>query len=461
MADIPTNSIICGDCRDRMKQIPDESVDLIYLDPPFFSGKSYDLIWGESRATIKSFEDAEFYKKICGQCGTDWHKNESGDDYARCVDPKCNAPLEEAKDIRMNNIDAYVGWLKPRLQKCYNALKPTGSIYVHLDWHAVHYVKVAMDEIFGMKNFQNEIIWCYRTGGATKKRFSRKHDNILLYSKTDDFTFNLYKDRIYYEKPFFDPKQDEDGRYYADVLPVDYWEIPAVINVSKERIGYPTQKPEDLLERIIKASSDEGDIVLDPFCGCGTTITVAQRLKRKWIGIDIEPVSCTVQQIRMEKTFGLEIPIIDLGKRFKEEELAARLETARKMNPYEFQDWIVELLNGKPAPRKSDDDGVDGWIDKPFGNLEKGDPIQVKRTDKVGRDVIKLLALNTQTIGREHGVVVGFGFTRTSEAKANEIRASLGITIELLTVKNLLMQTGKNTKSCGKHRAGEQAKLLK
>jgi len=241
------DKLILGDNFEVLKTLDDESVDLIYIDPPFFSNKNYEVVFGDE-AEIRSFEDR-------------WE----------------------------GGITVYVDWIKGRIKELHRVLKPTGSLFLHCDWHASHYLRIMLDEIFGARLFQNEIIWAYRTGGATKKRWSRKHDNIYFYSKTADYSFNLEKERVYYNKPFFSPKQDEQGRWYADVLPVDVWEIPAVINISKERLGYPTQKPEALLEKIIKASSKKGDVVLDAFCGCGTSLAVAQRLERHWIGIDISP----------------------------------------------------------------------------------------------------------------------------------------------------------------------------
>lgn len=142
---------------------------------------------------------------------------------------------------------------------------------------------------FGKANFRNEVIWGYRTGGVSKTYWPRKHDIILLYAKSNDYTFNPLQERILYDKPFFHTKVDESGQLYEDVYVRDVWddEIKPVINVSRERVGYPTQKPLDLLRRIIGASSNEGDMVLDPFCGCATTCVAAEDLLRQWVGIDV------------------------------------------------------------------------------------------------------------------------------------------------------------------------------
>jgi len=240
-----TNRLICGDNLVELQKIDSGCIDLVYIDPPFFSKRNYEAA-SHQDAKAQSFVD----------------KWEGG-------------------------LNEYLDWMRLRLKALHRALKQTGSFYLHCDWHAGHYLKVICDEIFGYEHFQNEIVWCYRTGGASKKRWSRKHDSILFYTKSDKYTFNVPKERIYYKKRFFTDRIDERGQHYADVQPVDWWQIKAVINLSNERLDYPTQKPEALLEKIILASSNEGDIVLDAFCGSGTTLAVAQRLGRRWIGIDI------------------------------------------------------------------------------------------------------------------------------------------------------------------------------
>jgi len=190
-------------------------------------------------------------------------------------------------------------------------LKDTGSIYLHCDPTASHYLKLLMDVIFGVKNFRNEIIWHYRTGGVSKRWFGRKHDIIFFYSKSDKCKFNPIEVKEYYKdiygrdlKPAWQDRRggkDENG-YYHFVYKDDVWDIPAVFNMSKEYIGYPTQKPEELLETIIKASSNEGDLVLDPFCGSGTTVAVAERLGRRWIGIDITYLAIDVISKRLKES---------------------------------------------------------------------------------------------------------------------------------------------------------------
>lgn len=262
------NKIYYGDNLQILrKYIKDESVDLIYLDPPFNSKKQYNIIYKEpngctSKAQSLAFDDTWSWTE---ETQSTYEEIITRQD----INPDIVSAIKAFHDMFGNSdLTAYLVMMTIRLIELHRILKPTGSIYLHCDPTASHYLKIMMDAIFGSGNFQNEIIWCYRTGGATKKRWSRKHDIILFYSKTDDFYFNCIKEREYYEKPFFNPQQDAEGRYYADVLPVDWWQIPAVINVSKERTDYPTQKPLALLEKIIKASCPPNGVVFDPFCGC-------------------------------------------------------------------------------------------------------------------------------------------------------------------------------------------------
>lgn len=239
-----------------------------------------------------------------------------------------------------------------------------------------------MDQIFGIENFQNEVIWCYRTGGATKKRFSRKHDVLLFYSKNENFYFNCIKEREYYEKPFFNPQQDEHGRYYADVLPVDWWNIPAVINVSKERTDYPTQKPLLLLEKIIKYSCPPSGVILDPFCGCATTLIATQKLNstelnvnRTWIGIDITYLSVVLLKHRLNQEFpGIQQEYEIIG------EPVSLLEATKlaEQNKHQFAIWAITKICGKPNIRKSGDQGIDGYYDFIDNNTAKRGIIQVK-----------------------------------------------------------------------------------
>jgi len=275
---LKTNVLYFGDNLEILrKYIPDNSIDLIYLDPPFSSNRDYNILYKEvsgkwSEAQIKAFSDSWTWDKVAEDT---------------LQDIRLKAPLEVGKliegvveGIGTTPVSAYLVMMTPRLLEMHRVLKDSGSLYLHCDPTASHYLKLILDRIFGTRNFRNEIVWSYRTGGASRRHFARKHDTIFFYTKSDNYLFNPQKERIYYEKPFFSPAKDAEGRYYADVFTRDCWEIRAVINVSKERLGYATQKPLALLERIIKASSNEGDIVLDPFCGCGTALVAAHKLNR-------------------------------------------------------------------------------------------------------------------------------------------------------------------------------------
>jgi DNA modification methylase len=321
-------------------------------------------------------------------------------------------------------------------------LKPTGSIYVHLDWHAVHYVKVMMDGIFGMKNFQNEIVWCYSNSGRGKKEFAKKHDTILLYNKSSNSKWNADAIKIPYDEKYIKSHFrdiDDDGKvcrrrldagkwrvYYPDsgMIPNDWWtDIPSLNSVAKERMGYPTQKPEELLERIIKASSKPGDMLLDPFCGCGTALAVAQRLGRRWIGIDVEMPACAVVQQRLDR-LGYCPAIIDAVELMSEAKL-------RDIKPALFQEWAVKAVQGRMNRKLSADGGIDGWT-------MIGDPIQVKRSDSVGVKVVREFQTVIQDDNREGGIIIAFSYTKGAIDKAKNAKDKYGINIELKTVKELL-----------------------
>jgi site-specific DNA-methyltransferase (adenine-specific) len=213
------------------------------------------------------------------------------------------AEVRSFEDRWEGGIQVYVNWMRERVIEMHRILKPTGSFYLHCDWHAVHYLKQMADDIFGARHFQNEVIWYYRGAGVSPKRWARRHDNILFYTKNDGWYFDPDPVRGEYAKA----TQERFKHYIGNVRgdsdfgvqqlnpkgkhPDDVWEISIVAPSAKARLGYPTQKPEPLLERIIRASSKPGDIVLDPFAGCGTTLVVAERERREWIGIDISPTA--------------------------------------------------------------------------------------------------------------------------------------------------------------------------
>ncbi len=245
------NRLFFGDNLHVMRQLPSKCIDVIYGDPPFFSGRNYNVIFGDKNE-VRSFTD-----------------------------------------IWEGGMPGYLVWLNARLMEMKRLLKDTGSIFVHLDRHASHYVKVEMDRVFGVDNFVNEIIWSYKSGGTSKRTFARKHDVLLFYSRTDKYKFNVQYYKSWQRKQYnYNPDYPEyfdekEKMWYHLAICRDVWDDIFVIGTdNRERIGYPTQKPEGILERIIKASSNEGDVVADFFCGGGTTPAVAQRLNRRWIACD-------------------------------------------------------------------------------------------------------------------------------------------------------------------------------
>jgi site-specific DNA-methyltransferase (adenine-specific) len=283
---IPHSTLFCGDNVALLRQhIPNASIDLIYADPPFNSGHAYF-------ATGKKHEGPRFHDA--------WRFDEREFETVLAQSqPRLTSALEALRSILgEGDALAYCAALVPCLSELRRVLKHTGSLYLHVDVKMSAYVRLLLDALFGRVHFRNEIVWAYRTGGTSKRHFSRKHDAILFYTASDNYTFHPHTERVRYRKKFFSAKQDAEG-FYADVLLRDVWDIPAVINVSAQRTGYPTQKPIELLERIVRASSNEGDVVLDPFCGSGTTLVAAHTLGRRWIGMDVSEQAVKVARERL------------------------------------------------------------------------------------------------------------------------------------------------------------------
>lgn len=375
------NSIYCGDCVDVLRKFPPESVDLVYLDPPFFSNRNYEIIWGNG-AELRSFQDR-------------WK----------------------------GGISSYIEWMSDRIEPMRTILKPTGSIYLHCDWHAGHYLKVMMDKIFDKKNFRNELVWFYKTGGASKKYFSRKHDTVFFYSKSDKYKFNHQKEKSYLSHKYgfknVEIKKDDRG-YYTNVGCRDVWDIAALRGNQPETLGYPTQKPEKLLERIIKASSNKGDIVLDPFLGGGTTTAVAHKLGRKWIGIDVSPIGCEVAKRRMEGIGATNVKIVGMKT----------IPQLRQMSPFAFQKWVCEKLAGTSSSSRTADGGIDGMT-------RDGIPIQVKQSMGVGVNVVRNFESAMRENKKRTGIIVAFSFTRGAYEKASKLKLEDNINIKLTEVSKL------------------------
>lgn len=455
------NQLILGDCLEVICKIETESIDLIYLDPPFFSNRNYEIIWGDEGET-RSFEDR-------------W----------------------------AGGIDHYIAWLRERVQEMYRVLKPTGSIFLHCDWHANAYIRVfILDKIFGENNFRGEIIWKRTTAhNTTTKKLGVIVDSIFWYSKSQKFEFHTpralvhegkYVDSQYkfldsngrryrlhsiernpalgtrpnliYEYKGYTPKYgwmmerrklenlDNDGKLHWSSrgtpqrkIFLDEVEKPLVGNLwddipnvqsSKEKIGYPTQKPEALLERIITMASNEGDVVLDAFVGGGTTVVVADRLKRNWIGIDQSVAAIKVSDLRVSKQTSLfsEPFVVQLHK--------YAYETLRYQEAFAFESWIIEQYGGTANVRQRGDLGLDG-------RTTDGKPIQVKRSDNVGRNMVdnfksacerynKTLFDQNKANGETVGVIIAFSFGKGAMQEVARLKNHENVIIQLVTVEDIV-----------------------
>lgn len=404
------------------EHIADESVDLIYLDPPFNSSINYNVLFSEhtgeqSAAQIEAFEDT-------------WHWGEDAERlYHTTVTtgPSKLADLLQALRafLGQNDMMAYLTMMAPRLVELRRVLKETGSLYLHCDTTASHYLKLMLDAVFGFANYRNEISWKRFSAKNDPGRYGRNHDTIFFYTRGTKFTWNTqygpfeenYVDENYRyveeetgrryrlsdltaNKPGGDVDYEWHGMFpykgrhwafsrenmdkflaegriifrktgmpvykrYLDEMPgvplQDIWTDVKLAAGSKERLGYPTQKPEALLDRIIIASSNEGDVILDPFCGCGTSIAVAERLHRRWIGIDLTHLAISLMRHRLKTTFLGDLAPYEVYGVPRDLGGAVALMTEDR---YKFQWWAVGLVGGRPAQdkKKGADSGIDGYI---------------------------------------------------------------------------------------------------
>jgi len=384
-----TNVLYFGDNLEILRNreyFPDECIDLIYLDPPFNSKKDYNILFKEnggveSEAQIQAFTDS-------------WHWTQSAQDTYQ--DVYNNGPVKVGRLIGAlhqalgnNDVMAYLVMMTARLIELHRVLKSTGSLYLHCDPTASHYLKLVLDQIFGPTNFRNEIVWHHQILGTGLKAFPRQHEILLRYTKSTEFKFKP-KDklmRVPFSKYILDTLQkDEKGYYYTrrrmtrkatadelsrkastktyvDVslgrLAGDVWsDFPSYQPKGAERLGYPTQKPLELLERIVSASSNEGDIVLDPFCGCGTAVVAAQKLNRNWIGIDITHLAIALMRNRLKDSFNIDAEVVG-----EPVDLTSAKALAAE-DRYQFQWWALSKVKARPAgeKKKGADKGIDGVI---------------------------------------------------------------------------------------------------
>ncbi len=433
------NLLYYGDNLDVLRRyIKDETVDLVYLDPPFNSNATYNVLFAEKNgsqaaAQIQAFEDT-------------WHWDQNA---ARSFQEVVEAGGKVSQVMQAfrtflgeNDMLAYLAMMAPRLVELRRVLKPTGSIYLHCDPTASHYLKLLMDAAFGAQNFKNEIVWIRTGAHSDSKTCGNTHDILLFYSKTKSFIWNkqyqaydesyiqshyrytdaqgrkyrtdnltatglsgggytyewngvtkvwrLPKERMqeFHDKGRLQYTRSGTAEYirYLDEMPgmplQDVWDdIPPINSQAAERLGYPTQKPEALLERIVQASSDEGDTVLDPFCGCGTTISAAQRLKRRWIGIDITPLAINLIKHRLKNAFGKKVEYEVIGEPVS---LPDAKELAKE-DPYHFQWWALGLVGARPVEeKKGADKGIDGRL---YFHDETGKTKQIIFSVKAGETV--------------------------------------------------------------------------
>ncbi len=413
-----TNVLYFGDNLEILRNreyFPDECVDLIYLDPPFNSKKDYNILFKEnggieSEAQIKAFTDT-------------WHWTQAAQDTYH--DIAINGPLKVGKligalhdAIGHNDVMAYLVMMTARLIELHRVLKPTGSLYLHCDPTASHYLKLVLDQIFGPANFRNEIVWKRTSAHSDPGRYGANIDILLFYTKSERWVWNQIFRPHEQEYIARFRNKDPDGRLWSDYdltakglsgggyeyeykgvkslwrCPIEtmkqldaegrlhftkaggirlkrylddtkgtvlqsLWEdIPPINSQAKERLGYDTQKPLELLERVIKASSNEGDIVLDPFCGCGTALIAAQKLKRRWIGIDITHLAINLMRNRLKDTFKIKPEVIG-----EPVDLSGAKALAHE-DRYQFQYWACGLIGARPLgeKKKGADKGIDGVI---------------------------------------------------------------------------------------------------
>lgn len=370
-------TLIRGDNLEEMRKFPDACVDLIATDPPFNSKRDYFVPYRDERgqepdSLVKAFTDTWTWGDAAEKTCKDLIVEEGG---------QIGATIQGLQQfLNETPMMAYLVMMAARIVEMDRILKDTGSLYLHCDPSASHYLKIILDAVFGSKNFRNEIVWCYRGGGVPKSDFSRKHDIIFRYSKTNDVTFNVDDIRLPYsqesqERLKYKARAFRGDRVYDNYdmnekgkHPEDWWIMQPIMPSSKERTGYPTQKPLELYERIVKASSNAGDLVLDPFCGCGTTLMAAESQERQWIGIDLTYLATGAVKMQIEKFFPqLRDSITITGA---PEDVTTALQLA-STDSRGFEEWCVtHVLKFKSNAKKVADGGIDGTYTFPIGKVK-------------------------------------------------------------------------------------------
>ena len=462
------NRLYFGDNLDILRQyVADESVDLIYLDPPFNSNATYNVLFRErsgeeSAAQITAFEDTWHWG---------WESETAFQDVVTRGPDKVGSLLAALRQfLGQNDMMAYLTMMAQRMIELHRVLKPTGSIYLHCDPTASHYLKLLMDAVFGPTNYRSEITWRRTSAkGLAFRGYPHNSDTLLYYSNGETFTWNRpfkphdpqYVDKFYrHVEPetgrryrldnLANPNHDRPNltyeflgvtrvwrwtkermqeaydaglvvqtrpggvpslKRYLDEMngtPVDnIWDdIRPIQSQARERLGYPTQKPEALLERIINASSNEGDVVLDPFCGCGTATVAAERLNRRWIGIDITHLAITLVRHRLHDSFGDALRDYEIIGQPTDSGSAAAL---AEQDRYQFEWWALGLVDARPANdrRRGADAGVDGYIN--FFDDNSGKPKRIiaqVKSGHVNRGMIATLKGDMEREKAEIGVFI-------------------------------------------------------
>ena len=367
-------TLVRGDNLEEMRNFPAESIDLIATDPPFNSKRDYfvpyrDEHGREPDTLVKAFQDTwtwgdtaeEAYRELIVDIG-----GQIGD-----------TMLGLRQFLNETPMMAYLVMMAIRIVEMHRILKCTGSLYLHCDPSASHYLKIILDAVFGHQNFRNEIIWCYTGPGSPNMRqFNRKHDDIFWYSKGDEWIFNRDTVRIPHKKPIGaggtstkwlkEGNEDLGEKYKSGKIPETWWTGFSPVGRSRtERTGYPTQKPIKLYRRIVKASSHEGHLILDPFCGCGTTLMAAEAEKRQWIGIDLTYLATGAVKLQIEKFFP------QIRNQITITGTPENIERALELTSEDFEEWCVtHVLKFKSNVKKVADGGIDGTFNFPLGKIK-------------------------------------------------------------------------------------------
>ena len=402
------NELYWGDNLDILRKIKDESVDLICTDPPFNSGSDYKKSLEVSSSKIEGFTNIWTWDKTAEDARVNIKERSKS-----CKVYKALNECLSGYDILLSNavtgnkgaMRAYLTFMGPRLVEMHRILTKSGSMYMHCDPNISHYLKVLMDAIWNHNNtkksnsFKNEIVWYYRSPSLAVKKYRKMHDIILFYTKTENYVFDTPKP-IYENELFLRDKvkdligkkpirsQDDKGKFKRiqtrtdDAFLRDVWDDIGILSLMvAERLGYPTQKPSLLYTRMIETSSKEGDIVLDPFSGCGTTLDAAQALKRKWIGIDISIVAMDVTEHRLKDRYGLkpseDYEIVGIPTNLKEVEELAHHETKHNI----LSNWAATRLNLTPSKDADNDADTTLWSLRD----KKREDVRIAAEVKVGK----------------------------------------------------------------------------